>query len=51
MSYIPDNYDAFVSRENELERLERLHKRFEKELEEIENERFTSNSEPTGRDY
>lgn len=34
---IPDNYDAFVSYEQEQERLKRIHKRREFE-EEIENE-------------
>lgn len=41
MIYIPDNYDAFISRENEQERMERLRERFEIELEEIENEQYT----------
>ena len=42
--YIPDNYDEFILRDNEQERLSKLHKRLEKELEDNENERITDSS-------
>jgi len=36
---VPDNYDAHVAYVNEQERIEKLHKRFEKEeSEDLENE-------------
>lgn len=33
MEYVPDNYDAFVIYETEQERVKRLHKRMQIELE------------------
>ena len=41
------NYDTYVIYESEKVRLERLYKRFEKELEDIKNERITGKSKPT----
>ena len=49
MSYVPDNYDAYISQESEHERLERIYKRFELEMEGKENERVISSSETDSR--
>lgn len=38
MSYVPDNYDAYISHESEQERLERIYKRFNDELEDKEDD-------------
>lgn len=38
MEYIPDNYNAFVINESEQDRIGRLHKRKEKELENSDKE-------------
>ena len=42
--YIPNNYDQFILRDAEQERLIKLRKRLEKELEDKENERITDSS-------
>lgn len=39
VDYIPDNYDAYVIYENEQERIDRLHRKIEIEMERKEDER------------
>lgn len=38
MEYVPDNYDAFIVYESENERMDRLHKRMQLEIDNKEQE-------------